>query len=112
MEYSNEYDINNKKEFGNRNIEIQIEKYKEEKPIIDKTEEHQKDEIKEEGDKKEQNQEEIIENIENIIDTDKIQLEVSPTKGETKVNEGDTLYEGEFVKYNVKIKNLLAKRCR
>ena len=34
---------------------------------------------------KQQNQEEIIENIENIIDTDKIQLEVSPTKGETKV---------------------------
>ena len=30
MEYSNEYDINNKKEFGNRNIEIQIEKYKKE----------------------------------------------------------------------------------
>lgn len=110
MEYSNEYDINNKKEFGNRNIEIQIEKYKEEKPIIDKTEEHQKDEIKEEGDKKEQNQEEIIENIENIIDTDKIQLEVSPTKGETKVNEGDTLYEGEFVKYNVKIKNTSNKK--
>ena len=112
MEYSNEYDINNKKEFGNRNIEIQIEKYKEEKPLIEnqeQTEENQKEEITEEN--KEENKEEVLkeeqqtEEIQNIENADKITLEVLPTKGDTKINEGDTVYEGEYIKYNIKIKN-------
>ena len=34
-----------------------------------------------------------------------LELEVAPTKGETVLLDGDTVYEGEFIKYNIKVTN-------
>lgn len=116
MEYSNEYNINNKKEIGNQNIEIQLENYREEKPL-EEPQEEQNNEAKEEQNQDETSNEENktentvnTENEENIENAKKVQLEVSLTKGETKINEGDTLYEGEFIKYNIKIRNTSDKK--
>ena len=116
MEYSNEYNINNKKEIGNQNIEIQLENYREEKPLEEPQEEQNNEAKEEQNQDKTSNEENKTENTvnteneENIENAKKVQLEVSPTKGETKINEGDTLYEGEFVKYNIKIKNTSDKK--
>ncbi len=34
-----------------------------------------------------------------------LQLEVAPVKGEVDLNESDILYEGEYIKYNIKVTN-------
>ena len=39
------------------------------------------------------------------IDENSLILEVVPTKGETVLNEGDIVYEGEFIKYNIRVTN-------
>ena len=36
---------------------------------------------------------------------DGLEIEVEATKGDTKLNDGDVVYEGEFIKYNVTVKN-------
>ncbi len=36
---------------------------------------------------------------------DGLQIKVTPMKGESELKDGDSVYEGEFIKYNVQIKN-------
>ena len=42
-------------------------------------------------------------------DTSGLQVEVVPVKGNTNLSEGDPVYEGEFIKYNIKVSNTSEK---
>ena len=37
---------------------------------------------------------------------DSLKITVEPTRGDTTLQDGDTVYEGEFIKYNIKIENI------
>lgn len=88
LSYCNQYTIDGSIETGEKEIPIEIENY----------------------------QEEIIEEANNPVfdsaipqssteNNDTIKLEVAPTKGETTLKEGDTVYEGEYIKYNIRVTN-------
>ncbi len=60
-----------------------------------------------------ENEEKIKENqeyspiiAENKTNTNGLKLEILPIKGDTKISNGDTLYEGEYIKYNIKATNI------
>ncbi|MBR3249575.1 MAG: hypothetical protein IKF83_02625, partial [Clostridia bacterium] len=46
----------------------------------------------------------VVDNTEQSINNN-LNLEVVPTKGEKVLNDGDIVYEGEFIKYNIKVTN-------
>ena len=80
-------------ETGKYEIPLKIENYQEEqsKPIIQEqiASFSQAKEVKNDGEK----------NIEGL------KLEVAPVRGNTTLANGDTIYAGEYIKYNVKITN-------
>ena len=101
--YENQYTIDGNTQNGNLEVPIKIENYQEEeiKPII----------------KEEQAQTfyqaKAIDNVEETIpediNIDDIKLEVAPIKGETRLEEGNTIYEGEYIKYGIKLTNTSEK---
>ncbi len=105
--YTNDY---NNKEQGNIEKEISIENYEEVQ--------------------NEQNSSNILENGNDLISTiteaaeknvqesvreasaeeiEGLKVEIQPVRGDTALKDGDTVYEGEYIKYNVKITNTLDK---
>lgn len=47
-------------------------------------------------------------NIQSMVQTvnvEGLKMEVEPVRGDTVLKEGDTVYEGEFIKYNIKVTN-------
>ena len=88
--YTNKYTLDGSAKEGNVEIPLQIKSYTaEENPI-----------------------EEMMQNvnlstqatIQNIADS--LKLEVTPVKGDTTLKDGDIVYEGEFIKYNIKVTNI------
>lgn len=85
--YSNQYTIDGSTETGNKEIPIEIENYQEE------------------------TEEEIINPvfysaIQPLTENnDDLKLTVVPTKGEIALQDGDTVYEGEYIKYNIRVTN-------
>lgn len=88
VSYCNQYTIDGSIETGEKEIPIEIENY----------------------------QEEIAEEANNDVfdstipqplteNNDNLKLEVAPTKGETVLKEGDTVYEGEYIKYQIRVTN-------
>lgn len=88
--YNNQYTINGAIETGNKQIEIQVESYQEQK-----TTEVQQMTIPYQ----------VARRVEEHIDSEAVQLEVAPIKGDVAISEGDTIYEGEYIKYQVKVTN-------
>ena len=105
LEYTNNYSVDGTVEQGNSEKVVTFENYKEE--ITNKVNE-------------EENKEDIIQSIGNAVQ-DKIEEEVKanatqeqinalnitvePVKGDTVLNNGDTVYESEFIKFNIKVEN-------
>lgn len=91
--FENNYTLNGITETISKKNEIQIKSYKHE-------------EIEQQGfsvNKMSRVALETENNNENIIDD--LSLEVIPVKGDTVLNDGDVVYEGEFIKYNIKVTN-------
>lgn len=94
--YTNQYTTDGSTETGNHEVPLKIENYQEEemKPIV-------QEEVatfqQAQATQKQENQEEL--------NTEGLKLEVAPVKGETNIANGDTIYAGEYIKYNVKITN-------
>ena len=90
--YTNNYTLNGTQEVGNKETEVKIENFKEEN--IDNN--------------NNQNVNTAINSVnlstpENVSDA--LKVEVTPVRGDVTLNNGDTVYEGEFIKYNVTITN-------
>lgn len=106
--YTNHYDANGNIEQGNIEKAIQIENYNETQENTESIENISDDLI-------EQITEATNQNVENNVitasaeDIEGLKVEVETLKGDTKLNNNDTLYEGEYLKYNIKITNTLDK---
>lgn len=88
LNYSNQYTVNGIAETGNQEVKVQIESYKEEKTAT-QTEINMLYEEAKTTNESAQN----------------LKMEVAPVRGDTSISDGDTVYEGEYIKYNVKITN-------
>ena len=87
--YTNQYTVDGSVETGEQSKQVEIEDYK--------------DETVEENSA-------ISYNVASKISNDSensqgLELEVIPVKGDKTIKEGDIVYEGEFIKYNIKITN-------
>ena len=88
--YTNNYTLDKSTEEGNIEIPLNIRSYNAEQNEL----------------------EEIIQDIElsdkatahEILDS--LKLEVTPVKGDVILNDGDIVYEGEYIKYNIKVTNI------
>lgn len=106
--YTNNYDANSKIEQGNIEKSIQIENYNGTQENTESIENISDDLI-------EQITQATNQNVENNVITasaeeiEGLKVEVETLKGDTKLNNNDTLYEGEYLKYNIKITNTLDK---
>lgn len=105
LEYTNNYSVDGTIEQGNFEKVVTFENYKEE--TINKVENTEK-------------QEDIISTINNAVQDkieeeiksnatqeqiDALNITVEPVKGDTVLNNGDTVYESEFIKFNIKVEN-------
>ncbi|MCI8759886.1 MAG: hypothetical protein HFJ34_01965 [Clostridia bacterium] len=97
--FTNEYTVDGTIETGNKQLAIEIEDYIE----------HNQEEI-------EDNLQETIQffpvetinqdfTVATSIHAEDLKLQVAPIKGNTTLKQGDTVYEGEYIKYNIKIQN-------
>lgn len=86
--YDNYYVLNNNVDHGNIEKQIQIESYQ-----------NEADEVVEEQKIQYTNSTNIQEKIEGL------NVKVSPTRGEDNLKDNDIVYEGEYIKYNVKVTN-------
>lgn len=96
LTYTNYYTVNGKAEIENRSSEIKIASYKEENVVEDDSSivTHANTSLL--GS--------TVENIEGLT------VEVTPVRGDTVLKDGDTVYEGEFIKYNIKVTNTSDKQ--
>ena len=90
LAYTNEYNITGEVESGNVEKQVQIENYAEEDvPVL-----------------RAQGITSLFETATlDVQSTEDLQLEVKPVKGDTELSNGDTIYEGEFIKYNITVTN-------
>lgn len=96
LTYTNYYAVNGKAEIEDRSSEIKIASYKEESireanPLIATY----------------ANTSLLTSTTENI---EGLTVEVTPVRGDTVLKDGDTVYEGEFIKYNIKVTNTSDKQ--
>ncbi len=83
--YANQYTIDNTNEIGNKEIQVKLENYKEETDNLS-TVYNVAQQI-------------VAENANGLL------LEVTPTKATTELKNNDIVYEGEYIKYNIKVTN-------
>lgn len=87
LTYSNQYTLDGSTEIGSKEIPVQLEDYREvnhvkiEQPFLYRSAQP------------------LTQN------TEAIKLEVAPMKGGTTLQNGDVVYEGEYIKYNLKVTN-------
>ena len=116
LEYTNEYGLSKDEKNGTKEQEIKIENYQ----TIENSENAQKEESYSniEGEESKQVTEEENKEIRKKISTkivatqeeiDGLKVEITPLKGDTNLQNDDTIYEGEFIKYSIKITNTLDK---
>ena len=91
LTYTNQYNTSGKTDVENRSSEIKIISYNEKQVTSDDSS--------------------IVEySLGNTLATtnenvEGLEVEVTPVKGDTVLKDGDTVYEGEFIKYNIKVTN-------
>ena len=93
--YANQYTLDGSTEVEEKNKQIKIENYKEEVS-------NQSEQI-------------VASNVGDTLNTtsenvDGLKVEVVPVRGDTTLKDGDTVYEGEFIKYNIKVTNTSDKQ--
>ena len=86
--YANQYTLDGSTQVEEKNKQIKIENYKEEVS-------NQSEQI-------------VASNVGDTLNTtsenvDGLKVEVVPVRGDTTLKDGDTVYEGEFIKYNIKV---------
>lgn len=87
--FTNNYTLDGETEVKNKSQEIQIQNYKEDTLIV-------------------QEQASLYSSgvvATSLEDTTGLEVEVTPVRGDTIIADGDTIYEGEYIKYNVKVTN-------
>lgn len=104
IEYTNEMNTEDITENGSINKEILIQNFQENnistietenKNIIDKISKVTKEKM----------EEEILNNDNTMEKKDGLQINVTPTRGDIVLNDNDIIYEKEYLKYNIEIKN-------
>lgn len=95
--YSNQFATNGEVETGKIEKEVSIESYEGEKIAT----------VSESNDTLYSTAKTINENvmINANIPAEDLKVEVAPVKGDTSLSNGDTIYEGEYIKYNIKVTN-------
>lgn len=93
--YANQYTLDGSTQVEEKSKQIKIENYKEEVS-------NQSEQI-------------IASNVGDTLNTtsenvDGLKVEVVPVRGDTTLKDGDTVYEGEFIKYNIKVTNTSDKQ--
>lgn len=93
--YANQYTLDGSTQVEEKNKQIKIENYKEEVS-------NQSEQI-------------VASNVGDTLNTtsenvDGLKVEVVPVRGDTTLKDGDTVYEGEFIKYNIKVTNTSDKQ--
>lgn len=96
LTFTNQYTLDKKNEVKNKSYEIKITSYLEENIV----EENEKISTYANTSLFRT----IIENVEGLT------LEVIPVRGDTVLKDEDTVYEGEFIKYNIKVTNTSDKQ--
>lgn len=91
LTYTNQYTLDGSTEVQNKTKQVDIESYQEQTTAQEET-------------NLEFNDTATIEDIQGLT------VEVLPVKGDTVLKDGDTVYEGEFIKYNVKVTNTSDKK--
>ena len=91
--YSNDFNINNVTEYGNTKKEIELENYKNENLEDSNQEKYISKRMLKNSMAQENNE-------------PKINTEVELERGNSKIADRDTVYEGEYIKYNIKVKNI------
>lgn len=90
LEYTNQYTTDGSTETGSKDLTLQLENYREEvAPITEEAIDTYQ----------------TAKATENSTNIEGLKLEVAPVKGDEAISNGDTLYEGEYLKYNVKVTN-------
>ena len=99
LEYTNQYTLDKNVEVGDIAKDIEIENYKE-----DNNQENTQGSF-------DNNIAATAETVDNssVENADKLKVEVLPVKGDTVIKDGDTVYEGEYIKYNIKVTNTADK---
>lgn len=108
VSYSNQYTLDDSTEIGNQEIPVQLESYQEE--VVEEISEEATEEVVQGVREGEIEEDQFVSNDNNIqllAETNpNLQLEVVPTKGNNStIGEGGVVYEGEYIKYNIKITN-------
>lgn len=93
--YANQYTLDGSTEVEEKSKQIKIENYKEE--VLNQSEQI------------------VASNVGDTLNTtsenvDGLKVEVVPVRGDTTLKDGDTVYEGEFIKYNIKVTNTSDKQ--
>lgn len=91
LTYTNQYTLDGSTEVQNKTKQVDIESYQEQTTAQEET-------------NLEFNNTATVEDIQGLT------VEVLPVKGDTVLKDGDTVYEGEFIKYNVKVTNTSDKK--
>ena len=86
LNYTNEWTLDNEIESGNCSKKVEINSFQNTNVV-----------------KEDENL--SGESIINTQDIEGLQLEVNPIRGNTNINDGDVIYEGEYIKYNIKVTN-------
>ncbi len=83
--YANQYTLDDSYEIKNEEIKVELEDYKKEEEKINT----------------------IYDVAQQIVtkNTNGLILEVTPTKAKTELKDNDVVYEGEYIKYNIKVTN-------
>lgn len=85
LNYTNQYTLDGSRETGNKEVPVQLESFEKATTVAQSVMMYEEAKTTSENN---------------------IKLEVSPVKGDTVIANGDTLYEGEYIKYNIKVSNL------
>ena len=103
---TNNYNINGVAEENNIEKEVSIENFND----IEKNENSNENDDKNILDKiteitEEQIKEEVLQETATKEEIEGLEVSITPLKGDNELKDGDTIYEGEFIKYNIEIKN-------
>ncbi len=108
IDYTNNYTVDGGSEQGNIEKAISMENFQENQATTSQDTQNSKE-----------NTNDIISTVTEAVEEkakaevlaatqdeiDGLQVTVTPVKGDTELKDGDTVYEGEFIKYNIKVTN-------
>lgn len=102
--YSNHYNLTNTEEITKKNIIVEINAYEEKQEVQQDQNNQAQEDIKINSISNNRDQ---TNNISQQLSAnlDALNLEVQPVKGDVNLQNNDVIYEGEYIKYNIKLTN-------